>query len=460
MKPDRQPGAQTVARPASGSARHRRRSFWRSRGLPLIRFTLIALVVLLVSGTVLASAFVNEFSARVAGNAVDISNGREAAGGSGGAAGDGLIPGPALGPIDEFDGGFTVLMVGVDNASDQSAGYGSRGATLNDVNILLHVAEDQESAVVISLPRDLVIPQPACTDAESGAVSAAVSALPINASFGRGGLGCVVATVERLTGLSIPYAGVISFEGTVAMADAVGGVPICLTEAIDDPYTGLNLPAGVSVVSGETALAYLRSRHGVGDGSDLARISSQQAYLSSLVRVLTSDATLTDLPKLSGLATAAARNLRLSESLATVPTLVSMGLVLKEIDLDQLLFVQYPTLPNPANPAKLVPDPVLAGQLVDKLDADQTFTLAPESLGSSAALRPGSTGTATPAPAPTASGTPAPTLTPGASTTPTPAPVPTGRATGDPGSPGEPEVLEGLRGQTARQQTCSVAFGG
>lgn len=73
----------------------------------------------------------------------------------------------------------------------------------------------------------------------------------------------------------------ISFAGTVAMADAVGGVPICPTEAIDDPDTGLDLPAGVSVASGQSALSYLRSRHGVGDGRDLARISSQQASSSS-----------------------------------------------------------------------------------------------------------------------------------------------------------------------------------
>ena len=391
-------------------------------GLPLLRFTLISVPVVLVSATVLATVFVNQVSQQVTGNAVDISNGRTAGG---------QAPEPAVGP-QEFDGGFTVLMVGVDNAGDQSAAYGPRGSTLNDVNILLRVSEDQDSAVVVSLPRDLVIPQPACTDADSGTVSAAVSALPINASFGRGGLGCVVDTVERLTGLPIPYAAVVSFEGTVAMADAVGGVPICLTEAIEDPYTGLDLPAGISVVSGQSALSYLRSRHGVGDGSDLARISSQQAYLSSLARVLTSDTTLTDLPKLSGLARVAATNLRLSESLAGIPTMVSMALVLKDLDLDRLLFVQYPTLPNPANPAKLVPEPVLAGRLFTKIEAGESFALAPESLGASAALNP--------------------------SVRPTPGPTPTPAAL-PPAAPG-PEVIAGLRGQTASQQTCSVAFGG
>ncbi|HSP51559.1 MAG TPA: LCP family protein [Cryobacterium sp.] len=436
MKPDRHPGRQASARHGSGMARHRRRSVWRSVGLPVARFALISLAVLLVSATVLGTVFVNQVSSRVADNAVDISNGRAAD------AQRRAMAGP-----QEFDGGFSMLVVGVDNAGDQSVAYGSRGSTLNDVNILLHVSEDQDSAVVISLPRDLVIPQPACTDADSGTVSAAASALPINASFGRGGLGCVVDTVERLTGLPIPYAGVISFEGTVAMADAVGGVPICLTEAIDDPYTGLDLPAGVSVVSGQEALSYLRSRHGVGDGSDLARISSQQAYLSSLMRVLTSDATLTDLPRLSGLATSAATNLRLSESLASVPTMVSMALVLREIDLDRLLFVQYPTLPDPANPARLVPDPLLAGRLFTTIDAGESFALPPESLGDSVEPTPGNA----------VEGSPVDLTAPPA---PTPAVPPAPAATPAPTTPPGPEVIEGLRGQTADQQTCSVAFGG
>lgn len=428
MKPDRQPGAQAPARHGSGTAQHRRRSLWRSVGLPVVRFTLISLAVLLVSATVLATVFVNQVSQRVTGNAVDLSNGRT----------DEEQVRAAPAGVPEFDGGFTMLMVGVDNAGGQSAAYGSRGSTLNDVNILLHVADDQESAVVISLPRDLVIPQPACTDADTGTVSAATSALPINASFGRGGLGCAVDTVERLTGLPIPYAGAISFEGTVAMADAVGGVPICLTEAINDPYTGLDLPAGVSVVSGQTALSYLRSRHGVGDGSDLARISSQQAYLSSLVRVLDRDSTLTDLPKLSSLATTAATNLRLSESLAGIPTMVSMALVLKEIDLDRLLFVQYPALPNPADLAKLVPDPVLAGRLLAKIKAGDSFAFAPESLGDSVEPPPGSALEGAPVAEATLPAAPAPTPTAGPS----------------------PEIIEGLRGQTASQETCSVAFGG
>ena len=41
---------------------------------------------------------------------------------------------------------------------------------------------------------------------------------------------CTVLTIEQLTGLQIPFAGVVDFEGVVAMSNAVGGVPVCITD--------------------------------------------------------------------------------------------------------------------------------------------------------------------------------------------------------------------------------------
>ncbi|TXN27687.1 LytR family transcriptional regulator, partial [Lacisediminihabitans profunda] len=67
----------------------------------------------------------------------------------------------------------------------------------------------------------------------------------------------------------------------------------------------------------------------VGDGSDLGRISSQQVFLSSLVRTVKSDSTLTDFTKLFGLATAASKNMTLSKNLSNLNTMVSIALVLK-----------------------------------------------------------------------------------------------------------------------------------
>lgn len=140
---------------------------------------------------------------------------------------------------------------------------------MNDVNNIVHVSADHRSGGVLSLPRDLVIDQPTCVDPKTKQQFAAVSAEPLNTSIARGDLGCVVSTVEQQTGLQIPYAALFSFQGTVAMADAVGGVRVRATKAIDDPSSGLRLPAARSTIAGRTVLAHPRDRHGIGDGSDL-----------------------------------------------------------------------------------------------------------------------------------------------------------------------------------------------
>src|SRR6185437_10643347 len=136
-----------------------------------------------------------------------------------------------------------------------------------------------------------------------------------NTTLSTGGLSCVVLTAEALTGLTIPYAAEISFDGVSAMSDAVGGVTVCLATPLTDPYVGLNLPAGQQTLVGAQALAFVRSRHGVGDGSDLGRISNQQLFLSALLRTVTSAGVLTNPLTLYTLAKAATSNATLSDTL-------------------------------------------------------------------------------------------------------------------------------------------------
>lgn len=379
----------------------------------LLKGTALALAVVLVSASSVAAYAVWSFGNRVEANAIDIT------------VGDSTVPPPQLG---SYANGFNILLVGVDNDAGQSKAYGKRDATLNDVNILVHVSADHSDAVVVSIPRDLIVPHPECADAKTGDAFGAMSARPVNEAMSRGGLPCVVKTVSELTGLDIPYAGLVSFSGVIQMSDAVGGVPICLDESIDDLKSGLRLPAGTSIVEGKTALAFLRNRRGVGDGSDLARISSQQIYMASLMRKVQGDGTLTDIPKLISLANAAAANIQLSTSLANIDTMVSMALALKDIDLDRLLFVQYPGTTGDTNfPGKVMPLQDLADEMFAKLAADEPFSL------------PDTTPTHEPTPVET------PPATPGATE---PAPEPTR------------EPLDGLTGQTAQDRSCAKAFTG
>lgn len=353
------------------------------------------------------------------------------------------------------DGAFNVLAIGADNDPSQGAAYGDRAATLNDSNVLLHVSADHTQAVAISFPRDLVVDQPACGSRP------AVTDTPLNQAYGRGGMDCVAKTIEHLTGLGVPYAAQVSFAGVIRMSDAVGGVPVCVTDAVDDPYTGLQLSAGEHTVSGATALAFLRDRHGVGDGSDLSRISSLQQFLSSLLRKVKGDGTLGDPTKLYGLAKAASKNITLSTSLAQPATMVDMARVFDGIGLGRITFVQYPgSVSDPAFPGKVVPDPTTADRLMRAVRTDHPFTLDPGAVGR------GSTETSGDAAGEAASGAAADATSgsgTGDTTSASGAEGASGASRPDAGSggtaPATPKTLSGVTGQTAEQKTCAVAAG-
>lgn len=351
--------------------------------------------------------------------------------------------------LSAFEGGFTMLVVGTDNDPEQGTQYGERDATLNDVNILLHVSADHTNATAVSIPRDLVTPIPACAKPDGSGSTPAMAAEPINEAWGEGGLNCVVQTVQGLTGLDVQYSAAVSFNGVIEMSNAIGGVPVCVASPIHDRYTGLDLPAGTTTLQGSQALEFLRTRHGVGDGSDLGRISSQQVFLSSLLRTVKANSTLTSPTTLYKLARAAASNMQLSESLNDPRTLVGMGRALQDLPLDQVNFVQYPgtTGGTGVYEGKVQPTTELADELFARIKADESFSLGAGSTGIGSESAP-----ATPSPA---AGAPA-AQTPAA---PAPAAPGTPAATAAPSAPATADTLDGLQGQSAAQQTCSRAFG-
>jgi anionic cell wall polymer biosynthesis LytR-Cps2A-Psr (LCP) family protein len=156
--------------------------------------------------------------------------------------------------------------------------------------------------------------------------------------------------VQKLTGLTIPYLAMIDFKGVIEMSNAIGGVEVCVAKAINDKYTSTYLEPGKHVLQGRAALQFLRTRHGVGDGSDLSRISNQQVFLTSLVRKVRSAGVLTNPVYLYSLANAAARNMTLSSSLTDLNTMVAIATALKDVELEKMTFLQVPSrggLPAP-----------------------------------------------------------------------------------------------------------------
>ncbi|MFC9917495.1 LCP family protein [Agromyces binzhouensis] len=342
--------------------------------------------------------------------------------------------------IGAMEGGLNFLLVG----SDKRPADGSFGdplldsAILNDVTMLLHIAEDHSHVEVVSFPRDMLVDVPACQDPnDPSATLYEVYGVKLNTVLAYGGLSCVGRTIEQLVGVTIPVGGIIEFKGVAALAEAVGGVEVCLIDPIDDPYSGLRLNAGRHEITGATALAFLRTRHAVGDGSDLARISAQQTFLASLSRTLQADGTLGDPLKLYSIAQAVLKNMTLSSGLQDAWRLVSIARTLQDVDLSKIAFIQYPTVYT-SDLSAVVPS-ASAGVIAEALQSDVAVAFDPAatgnaSFGTAEGVEPSAEPTDAAAPPPE-NGTAAPT-----------APPPTG------------ELLPSdVTGQTAQDVRCTTA---
>jgi LCP family protein required for cell wall assembly len=345
--------------------------------------------------------------------------------------------------IGAMEGGLNFLVVGSDKRPVSGA-FGDpeeEAGERNDVTMLLHISQDHSHVEVVSFPRDMLVEVPECANPEDpgGEPLSAMSDVKINTVLQHGGFSCVALTVEQLTGVTIPAGGIVEFDGVAALATAVGGVEVCLAERIDDDEAGLHLDAGVHSISGYDALAFLRSRHGVGDGSDLGRISNQQTFLASLIRTVKSGGTLDDPVKLYSIAKAVTSNMRLTSGVQDPVRLVSIAKALQDIDLSKVAFIQYPTGYTDDSSAVV---PTESAQLVNAaLQADLPVQLDPTANDNT------EFGT-TADPAPPAEPVPAPaegTADPAATTAPT-----------TPAQPLPPDVT----GQSGADVRCSTANAG
>src|SRR5262249_56556434 len=133
-----------------------------------------------------------------------------------------------------------------------------------------------------AIPGDTLVDRPRCTDTNGTAYPAA-SAVMFNSAYSTGGAACAVKTVESLTGVRMDHYVEVDFSGFQKLIDDLGGVQVTTTKNIDDKNSHLDLQAGTHTLDGQQALGLVRTRHRVGDGSDLGRIQLQQALLQALV---------------------------------------------------------------------------------------------------------------------------------------------------------------------------------
>lgn len=190
-----------------------------------------------------------------------------------------------------------ILLIGSDTrAFAGSAKYGRLVAgARSDTVILVHLGAGASKAILVSIPRDSYVQIPKCRMADGKISSPQWN--KFNAAYSIGGPACTWATVESLTKVHIDHFVEVNFAGFKNMVNALGGVTLCVPQAINDPIvrsgngfhgSGLVLPAGNDHLNGEQALGYVRARYSLGDGSDLGRIKRQQAFLSAVIRKATS----------------------------------------------------------------------------------------------------------------------------------------------------------------------------
>ena len=152
----------------------------------------------------------------------------------------------------------------------------------------------------------------------------------------------------------------VDFNGFKDMVDALGGVPVCLPEPVNDPIGKIYLRAGRYDISGEQALGYVRVRHGIGsiDTGDIGRMKRQQAFLASMVNKAVSAGTLLNPHRLISFLNAATKSLSMDDDLADLKELTDLARDVRGIGLDKVQFLSMPFEPYEPDPNRLAPAPL------------------------------------------------------------------------------------------------------
>ncbi|MER6629669.1 LCP family protein [Streptomyces sp. NPDC000987] len=269
---------------------------------------------------------------------------------------------------------LNILLLGSDaRNSKENQKLGGAKDTYNtapraDVQMLLHLSADRTNMSVVSMPRDTLVDIPECTDPDSGKVYGALTQAMTNDSLGRGGPGCTVATWEKLTDIHIDHFMMIDFAGVVSMADAIGGVPVCVDANIYSHTStghgsGLKLEKGTTYIKGEQALQWLRTRYGFEDNTDIARARAQHQYMNAMVRELRENATLSSPNKLRKLAETATEALTVDDGLGTVAKLYDLSKELKKVPTKRITMTTMPWQYSASDSGRVVPRPGDAAKL-------------------------------------------------------------------------------------------------
>jgi len=262
-------------------------------------------------------------------------------------------------PDDPFAGAaMNILVMGTDLRDEENAALaGDAEGMRSDTTMLVHVAGDRTWAEVVSIPRDSLVDVPECLLPGGGMSRPRTTMFNEAFSIGAGAeqsldhaAACTIGTVQALTGVTVTHHVVVRMTGVIDVVEALGGVRMCLPEPVDeDPrYGDLHLPAGDQRLDGRQAIGFLRVRSGTGMGlelgSDLMRITRQQAFVQAAVRELLAKDVLADADELYGVARAVLGALRADPQLADPVRLAAFGYSLRGLERSRVVFTDVPVV--------------------------------------------------------------------------------------------------------------------
>lgn len=328
----------TPGRRSSPENPSRGRKRVRTRGQRIRRAVLLSVLVLLIAGGGTAYWLYSRLDGNIKG--VDINK--------------------ALGedrPEKLPTSGQNLLVLGSDSRAGaenkELGGGGSVSGARSDTAMVVHIPEGRSKAVAVSIPRDTLVTRPECVKADGTKVPSANRKM-FNSVYSQVGPACVVKTVEKMSGVRIDHYLEINFAGFKGLVDAIGGVTVDVPQDIHDTSSGLDLTAGPHKLDGTQSLAYVRTRHGIGDGSDLGRIGLQQQFLFALLSEVKKQDLLGSPTSAYKIANSATKSLTTDEGLASLTSLTSFARSMNGVDPAAMETVMLPVAYDKIDPNRVI----------------------------------------------------------------------------------------------------------
>ncbi|MFD7070053.1 LCP family protein [Streptomyces sp. NPDC059913] len=329
----------------------------RTRGQRIRRAVLVTLLVLVVAGGATTYWLYSRLDGNITGVDIDKALGEDR-------------------PEKLPTSGQNLLVLGSDSRdgaeNKELGGGGAVSGARSDTAMVVHIPEGRSRAVAVSIPRDTLVTRPECTKADGTAVPTADRVM-FNSVYSQVGPACVVKTVEKMSGVRIDHYLEINFAGFKDLVDAIGGVTVDVEKPIHDKSSGLDLTAGTHRLDGTQSLAYVRTRHGIGDGSDLGRIGLQQQFLLALLSEVKSQDLLGSPAKTYKVANSATKSLTTDSGLASLTSLAEFARSMNGVDPGTMETIMLPVAYDKVDPNRVVAARPQADTLWKAIREDSTI---------------------------------------------------------------------------------------